>query len=132
MEWSFTNPKVPSADGNVDACCIFTESDDNWKGGNCAGIKYVGSFAPQPEKWAVWFTKDEYDNFTGSKGFGDTVFDDKANWRTTDTSFTVQFKLARWLPKQERAIEYYVNEFRYESGQTITAFWLKNTADQSW
>jgi len=59
MVWTFTNPKVPTGDGNIDAACmqgIQSDATDYSKGGFCCGIKYVGGFSSQPNLWAIWFT----------------------------------------------------------------------------
>ena len=48
MIWSFTNPKVPTGDGNIDAACMQGKSgsgNDYAKGGFCCGIKYAGGFS---------------------------------------------------------------------------------------
>ena len=50
-----------------------------------------------------------------------------ANWRTADTSFQVTWSAARWLPKEERSTDYYVNEYRFTVGDSVKAFTYKYT-----
>ena len=92
MVWTFTNPKVATGDGNIDAACIqgITASGgtDYANGGFCCGIKYVGGFSSQPNLWGIWFTTQELKDFAAATGFSKST-DDTANWRTEATSFTV-------------------------------------------
>mmetsp|Transcript_26269 Transcript_26269/g.35067 ORF Transcript_26269/g.35067 Transcript_26269/m.35067 type:complete len:81 (-) Transcript_26269:300-542(-) len=66
--------------------------------------------------------------FAAATGFSKAT-DDTANWRTDATSFTVSWTVKRWLPKEERSSEYYVNEFRFEAGDTVGAFTYKHVPD---
>ena len=121
MQWTFSEPYVSVADGHIDAACIMGGDtagtgeygvSDYSDGGFCCGIKYSGDFSAQPELYALWFSKSIYDNWTASTGFSSAV-DDTANWRTEDTSFTVSWDVNRWLPKEQRAVEFYTNEYRF-------------------
>ena len=104
MKWTFSEPAVAVADGNIDAACVMGGTGANYDasdysdGGFCCGIKYSGDFSAQPEIYAVWFSHSLYDDWTASAGFSGGV-DDTANWRTDDTSYTVSWEVARWLPK---------------------------------
>lgn len=43
MVWTFTDPKVPTGEGNIDAACIkgITKAGVDYAGGGfCNGIKY--------------------------------------------------------------------------------------------
>jgi len=70
-------------------------------GGFCCGIKYVGSFSSQPEKWAVWFSTEEKDDWTNAFGFS-LSNDDTENWRDEEDSptYSTNWKVYRWLPKE--------------------------------
>lgn len=35
----------------------------------------------------------------------------------------------RWLPKEERSIEYYVNEYRFVAGDSVNVYTYTYTAD---
>ena len=52
MIWTFTNPVVQAVNEQIDAACILGAkqdfTDDYAGGGFCAGIRYEGSFSPQP------------------------------------------------------------------------------------
>jgi hypothetical protein len=106
MVWTFSEPAVAVADGNIDAACIMSGVADaaskvatsTSDGGFCCGIKYSGTFSSQPEIYAVWFTKALYDDWSASNGFSAGA-DDTANWRTDETSYTVSWDVERWLPK---------------------------------
>ena len=132
MIWTFTNPYVQPVDGNIDAACLAGNnqdfSTDYSDGGFCCGIKYVGSFSPQPEKWAVWATKDQIKDHAAATGFTKAI-DDSANWSTNATSFTVSWDMSRWLPKQERDKEFYLNEYRFEAGDSVSAYTYVNLPD---
>ena len=131
MVWTFTNPKVPTGDGNIDAACIqgiTSAAVDYANGGFCCGIKYIGGFSSQPNLWAIWFTSAQYKAFAAATGFKSSV-DDTANWRSTATSYTVSWTVSRWLPKEERSADYYVNEYRFEAGDTVGAFTYKHVPD---
>ena len=111
MVWTFANPKVAAAENNIDAVCM--KGTGSYAGGGfCCGLKYVNSFSSQPELWAIWAKDSEYKDFSAATGFK-TAVDDKANWRTKTTSFTVNWEVNRWLPKEERNLDYYVNEYRF-------------------
>ena len=131
MVWTFSNPKVATGDGNIDAACIqgvTSAASDYANGGFCCGIKYIGGFSSQPNLWAIWFTSDQYKAFAAATGFESST-DDSANWRTDATSFTVSWSVNRWLPKEERSAAYYVNEYRFESGDQVGAFTYKHVPD---
>lgn len=136
MVWTFSEPAVAVADGNIDAACIMSgAASDTSKdatadsdGGFCCGIKYSGTFSSQPEIHAVWFSKTQYDDWSATYGFS-TGADDTANWRTDDTSFTVSWDVERWLPKQQRAVEFYQNEYRFTKGDWIKPFTYQYTSD---
>lgn len=124
MEWTFTNPVVASGDNNIDAMCIQGKltSDDQATadlqpyadGGFCCGIKYIGSFSQQPELWAVWFTEEELADWAASTGFSESTSDTE-NWRDESDSatYTTNWKVYRWLPKEQRSSAFYVNEYRF-------------------
>ena len=136
FEWEFTSPIIASGDQHIDAMCIHGYDDtiattidndtvkeyyqDYAGGGFCAGIKYVGSFSSQPEKWAVWFTTQEKADWTAALGFEESV-DDTEHWRDEDDSatYTTSWKLYRWLPKDERSKDYYTYEYRFEAGDNV-------------
>ena len=108
MEWEFTNPVVSQGDQNIDAACIHgydatlhEDLMDYAGGGFCCGIKYVGSFSSQPEKWAVWFSTEEKDDWTNAFGFS-LSHDDTDNWRDEEDSptYSTNWKVYRWLPKE--------------------------------
>jgi len=61
-------------------------------------------------------------------GFSESVIDTEL-WRTDDTSFTVTWTVERWLPKQQRAVEFYQNEYRFTKGDSIEPFTYVFTAD---
>ena len=127
MTWTFTNPTIPPGDENIDAVCI--EGKGGYAGGGfCCGIKYVNEFSSTPEKWAVWADTDDFKNHSAALGLNNAV-DDKDNWITDDTSFTVTWDIYRWLPKEERSIEYYVNEYRFVAGDTVNVYTYTYTAD---
>lgn len=135
MIWTFSNPGVPVADGHIDAACIMGGNaeggyvaSDYSDGGFCCGIKYSGDFSAQPEIYALWFSKANYDDWTASVGFSSGV-DDTENWRTEDTSYTVSWDVARWLPKERRAVNHYENEYRFMKDQIIKAFAYRYTSD---
>ena len=132
MAWTFVNPRVTTGNGHIDAACIYGKNEAGTikysGGGFCCGIKYVGSFSSQPEIWATWFTDAQFEDFTTAVGFKDGV-DDTANWRTDDTNFTVTWTVNRWLPKEQRSKEYYVNEYRFTIGDTITTYTYQYTSD---
>lgn len=123
MTWTFNNPVVAQGDGNIDAACIegIDGTDKYSDGGWCVGIKYEGSFSSQPDLWAVWFTAQEMTDFTASVGF-DLSYDDTDNWRTEATSFTVTWEVMRWLPKEERSVDYYDNEYRFSAGMKVKPY----------
>ena len=84
MVWTFTEPAIAVADGNIDAACIMGgatagtgvyDVSDYSDGGFCCGIKYQGDFSAQPEIYAVWFSKAIYDDWTASTGFSTGVDD---------------------------------------------------------
>ena len=119
MVWTFTEPAVAVADGNIDAVCIMGgatvgayDASSYSDGGFCCGIKYSGDFSAQPEIYAVWFSKALYDDWTAALGFSEGV-EDTTNWRTDDTSYTVSWDVNRWLPKEQRSVEFYTNEYRF-------------------
>ena len=119
MVWTFSEPYISVADGHIDAACIMsgdaagtTDASDKSDGGFCCGIMYSGDFSAQPEIYALWFTKAQYDDWTNSIGFSEAKVDTE-NWRTEDTSYTVNWTVNRWLPKQQRAVEFYVDEYRF-------------------
>ena len=131
MVWTFTNPKVATGDGNIDAACIYGKDatgTDYAGGGFCSGIKYKGGFSSQPQLWGIWFTSTQYDDFAAATGFS-TATDDTTNWRSDATSFTVTWSVNRWMPKEERSQEYYVNEYRFEAGNSVGCFTYSNTSD---
>lgn len=37
--------------------------------------------------------------------------------------------MRRWLPKEERAADYYVNEYRFEAGDEVAAFTYVHKSD---
>ena len=111
MTWTFSAPKITVADQNITAACIMGATNYS-DGGFCCGIMYVGNFSSQPEIWATWFNYDDYENWTEADGFSETVSDTE-NWRTESTSFTVTWEVNRWLPKEQRAVEFYQNEYRF-------------------
>lgn len=78
--------------------------------------------------WAIWFSADDLDNWTTSLGFL-TQVDDTANWRTTETAFSVTWTVNRWMPKQERSVEYYTNEYRFSAGDTVIPYTYSYTTD---
>ena len=125
MVWQFVSPTVAAGDQNIDSVCIRGTGYSG--GGFCCGIKYVNEFSSQPEKWAIWASDDDFSDHTTSNGFENAV-DDSDNWRTDDTSFTVTWEINRWLPKEERSIDYYVNEYRFVAGDTVTPYTYKYTA----
>ena len=127
MVWTFSGPAVAAGDQNIDAACIMGD-ETTVGGGYCCGIKYVGAFATQPELWGVWFTSTQYTDWTASVGFSTAVVD-TANWRSDDTSFTVTFETRRWLPKEQRSKEYYVDEYRFDKGDIVSAFTYQYTSD---
>ena len=132
MAWTFVNPRVTTGNGHIDAACIYgknTAGTLKYSGGGfCCGIKYVGSFSSQPEIWATWFTDEQFEDFTNAVGFSAGV-SDTDNWRTEDTNFTVTWTVNRWLPKEQRSKEYYVNEYRFTAGDTITTYTYQYTSD---
>ena len=135
MVWTFSEPAVSIADGNIDAACIMggatvgsTDASDYSNGGFCCGIMYSGDFSAQPEIYAVWFSKTLYDNWTAALGFSEGV-NDTANWRTEDTSYTVNWSVNRWLPKEQRSVEFYQNEYRFAAGDIIKTFAYRYTTD---
>lgn len=117
MIWTFAEPQITVADDNIDAACI-KGVDAISDGGFCCGIKYVGNFSSQPEIWAVWFSEEDYTEWTNALGFSETTVDTE-NWRTDDTSFTVNWTVERWLPKQQRAVNFYQNEYRFTKGESV-------------
>lgn len=134
MVWTFSEPAVAVADQNIDAACIMSgkadaasnlpsAATDGWysDGGFCCGIKYSGTFSSQPEIYAVWFSQAQYDDWSATLGFSEGV-DDTANWRTDETSYTVSWDVERWLPKQQRSVEFYQNEYRFTKGDWIKRF----------
>ena len=125
MIWTFDTPAVVAGDEHIDAACI---KGDFSGGGFCCGIKYVGALSPQPEQWAKWFSNDEFDAFSKAVGFGDAVTDTD-NWRSDDSSFTITWSINRWLPKEERSIDYYVYEYRFVSGEKVDTYAYKYTSD---
>lgn len=133
MTWTFSAPKITVADENITAACIMgagTVGDINYSdGGFCCGIKYVGNFSSQPEIWATWFSYADYIDWTAAEGFSLTV-SDTVNWRTESSSFTVTWDVERWLPKEQRAVEFYKNEYRFQAGDSIVPFTYSFTADE--
>ena len=128
MVWSFSGPQVVGGDNHIDAACI--RGEDSYAGGGfCAGIIYVGSLSSQSEKWAAWVTDEEFDDFAVSVGFSSAV-DDTENWRTDATSFTVDWTLSRWLPKEERNLDYYSNEYRFVAGDSVLCYAYTYTNDE--
>ncbi len=132
MIWSFTNPFIQPVDGQIDAACMLGAKQDftaDYSGGGfCCGIKYIGSFSPQPELWAIWADTEYFSAHTAAVGFGDNAVDDKANW-TYNSTFTVQWEVERWLPKQERDKAFYKDEYRFVAGDAISAFTFVNQTD---
>ena len=135
MVWTFTEPAVAVADGNIDAVCIMggatvgaNDASSYSDGGFCCGIKYSGDFSAQPEIYAVWFSKALYDDWTAALGFSAGV-EDTANWRTDDTSYTVSWDVNRWLPKEQRSVEFYTNEYRFQTNDIIKTFTYTYTTD---
>ena len=47
---------------------------------------------------------------------------------TEATNFVSVWTTKRWLPKEERSKEYYVNEYRFMAGDKVTAFTYKFTS----
>jgi len=41
----------------------------------------------------------------------------------------VTWEVYRWLPKEERSIDYYVNEYRFVAGDSITPYAYSYTSD---
>ena len=129
MLWTFSQPAVTAADKAIDAVCINGDKYSN--GGFCCGIKYSGALSPQPEMWAKWVAPSEFKDFSASTGF-DASVNDKDNWRTKDTSFTVTWTANRWLPKEQRSTDYYVNEYRFTAGQSVTTYtYVYGTVDKT-
>ena len=60
-------------------------------------------------------------DWSASTGFS-LSYDDTENWRTDATSFTVTWTVSRWLPKEERSVDYYDNEYRFASGDKVTPY----------
>ena len=58
MVWTFYDPHLIAADGNVDAGCI--HGVDYADGGFCVGVKYTNT---TPKFWAVWFTDDDFNGW---------------------------------------------------------------------
>ena len=118
---TFIDPTVAYGDGHIDAACIYGNSYAG--GGFCTGIKYVSSSVSiQPQIWAVWFTDEQYQNFTNENGFSLGV-DDTANWRTEDSNYTISWTVKRWLPREPIAGNIpYVNEYRFSAGDPITSY----------
>ena len=81
MLWNFSGPKVIAADDHIDAACIYGQ--EYAKGGFCAGIKYS---LISPVMWAIWFSDDDFENWTDTVGFASAV-DDTEQWRTESDSF---------------------------------------------
>ncbi len=133
MIWSFTNPFIQPVDGQIDAACMggFKQdfSADYSGGGFCCGIKYIGSFSPQPELWAIWAGTEAFSGHTAAKGFDTGLVSDIANWNVNSTSFTVQWEVSRWLPKQERDKAFYKDEYRFVAGDAISAWTFVNQTD---
>ena len=84
----------------------------------------MGEFAPLPEIWAYWFDAQDFDEFTSSEGFPETAIEDTENWRTEDTVFSTTWSVNRWLPKEERSVEYYTNEYRFKAGDVVQVYTL--------
>ena len=63
-----------------------------------------------------------FEDFTTANGFNVDGVLDTANWRTDDTNFTVTWTVNRWLPKEQRSKDYYVNEYRFTTGDIITTY----------
>ena len=124
-------------DQHIDAVCIRGNSgtvNDSANavyysgGGFCAGIIYVGSLSSQSEPWAAWVSDEDFDDFTTSNGFASLV-DDTDNWRTDSTSFSVTWDLNRWLPREERNLDYYSNEYRFVTGDPVEVYSYQYTND---
>jgi len=142
MTWTFVTPAETQGDGNIDAVCILgaTEpmdsQDENTvetsKGGWCCGIKYEGTFSPKPDLWAVWASDEVFDAFTTSEGLGGSdggVVEDTDNWDTEETVFTTTFTADRFLPQEERSVEYYTNEYRFTAGDIVQVYTYKYNSD---
>jgi len=57
-------------------------------------------------------------DFTAALGFSASTID-TANWISETSSFTVSWSVRRWMPKEERAANYYVNEYRFEAKDEV-------------
>ena len=130
MIWTFSNPKVAPADGNIDAVCIFGADSNDFNdysgGGYCVGIKYVGTFSPVPQLWAIWATANEKKTFTQESGFSTSV-NDLDNWRTDAATFTSVFRARRWMPPYDDPMP---NAFRFEDNDVVSAYTYTNVSDQ--
>ncbi len=125
MVWQFTNPNVEAQNGNIDAACILgatkpvveqTEEAvvyDYSKGGWCVGVEYEGLFQFTPKVWAKWLTDTNFDTLLTAE-LTDAV-SDEANWSEPD-NFNTSWEVERWLPKEERSVDYYSNEYRFAKG----------------
>ena len=121
MVWTFSNPKVPADNHHIDSVCIWGETYAG--GGFCSGIKYAGF---TPALWAIWFTDEDMEQWTQAAGLAGSV-DDIAQWRTSETNFTSSWSVSRWLPKEARNANYYKNEYRFSSGETVKVFSMTYT-----
>ena len=142
MEWVFVSPAEPQGDQHIDAVCILGATEDmatqtdntveTSQGGWCCGIQYTGAFSASPGLWAIWASDTVFDEFSSSQGLGAgtaDVVDDVENWRTDETSFTTTFSANRWLPQEERSVEYYTNEYRYTANDVVQVYTYKYNTD---
>lgn len=132
MIWTFTSPQNAAGDANIDAGCILGKDAagvDYSGGGFCCGIIYEGKVSPQPKKWAIWAPTAAFDDHLKATGLAADEVDDIDNWDTEETSFTISWDISRWLPKQERSNDYYVNEYRFVAGQSVEVYTYKYNAD---
>lgn len=122
MTWEFTGPTVAAVENNIDSVCILGASHkiveqtdaavtyDYSNGGFCVGITYTGEFAAVPQVWAVWIDETDFNSLITSGP--SEVNSDEANW-TEVSNFDVSWTTSRYLPKEERSVDYYENEYRF-------------------
>ena len=109
-----------TANNAVNGACVYADYAD---GGWCVGTLYTGTVSYTANKWAQWSTKNNIDTFNPNKAL--VGISDSDNWRLPEGetfSGTGTFTLYRYMPKEQRSIEYYDNEYRFSAGSTVTAF----------
>ena len=118
--WNFSGPQVTVSNDAIDAACI--HGSEYAGGGFCCGIEYTNT---TPSLWAIWFSDDDFDNWTDSVGFASAV-DDTAQWRIEDgADYASSWTAKRWMPKEQRSELYYQNEYRFTSGDKVDTYSLE-------